>query len=1532
MNSSNENNINTNTQNNNSFNTPKVKENQTFITFLDVAFGDCESCIEQKSIAYKDFTEGLFENVKYEDYVFKNMKKCVCPKFLHRLEKDTKTVEDSFYYIYVQGQGLKNVDKRTFIYMPGKVETRKDCIIKYPHGKPNITKETKTQKKETKHASFEGLFSTVTDTFSGFKAAANSIFEVINSINQRIKQIPAFFKYVTLIRSIFTPLVSCFALASAGFSLVNLVALCSNLLSVFEKIEAFDNANKTCTNVVNDLESECSSEHEESTEYYSSDSEETFENEQPINERLERLRQFLVTNAVSEGFHFEIFDALTLSMLYSSLPTSLAHIIKNIALFTNTKIADDTLYIATMFKSFSDLIYYLLNLGAKVLPASVVTKIGDMLEYTCFGKHAYCVVEMEEVCSTYNIKPLMGSNLKFQNRVLILNDHITTEFKNDFTYFNRNLALKHLLSQFNALFKLVKANRDITRVEPICLVLEGPPKSGKSQTLLRLVKLFQHAEKTVYSHVTPNTRVAKDFYDDYNNQDVFVMDDVGQMGGSQWTSVINLVSPVKYSLACANAELKQTKFMTSQFLLCTTNNLSNMQFQKDDGIAEPFALYRRCDIVDFSQCRVGFDAVNKVSRLYGTLSYKFFNLQFNQYQIGFNDDFVRYYPDIPHTINLDDYTHIQYEAIMYKWIMNVLSARLAIKKKEQEVISTFDCDDIMKNIRFESGMFSRLHDVCKIYFEFNLNAVISNLFTDALSNLFSVQLPRANEHGIHPTINFLTNLLLTATTSYYFYQLIYYLTGFIFSDNIDADFQSLQQTVADHKLIRVPKTYEECIYKQVKFLCLNIFNEEGEQIFNGHGNGLISGRNVVINSHYIAKTYDLNKFFIYLTVYSDFSNKMILYDKVECKVVYNNKDADVCILEMPRSVPSLLKDISHLLNIKNIKPFTLTSATFISPWGLTSLDEDLAIYSGSSHQVTVNNYLTFTKLNSIVYNLSSYGLCGSVIVSDGGIIGMHCAGGYSSKGEKTGLGVAMIWKKEVLQDIHAVLSATKNLTYNLDVNEVPGKENCSVVKMDNVDHVGNSIPLKSKYVLSSVAGIYPFEKVPANLAQPNVIKDLARKSYIPLKDVNPIALEYSKSYIQAILPTFTKVSEKHVVLGSEISNKINKDTSCGFSFPLGKEEYIDYEKGEYKPVFRERMENFKKSILAGVVDYRDCIFQETLKDELRLVEKKDKPRCFKMCPLTLTCLGREYFLDLLEKVSVDRHNNGIMVGLNPFKEFSKLAEKATRMGGQISDGDYKEWDGKMLAQFQQAVAEILDSKFIGSEDDHVILNFLFSVLNYTLTLLMNEILCTNHSCPSGSWMTAFYNCIINKSYGAYIFYICFAEHNKRKPTVLDYIINVFDAVYGDDKWMVITPKVSEFFNGQSFQKECSNIGLVYTAADKSDNIQKFNRIENTTFLKRGFRYHNEIGQVVCPLDTVSMKSTLNFVSDIDRKTTLTIEKLLNFQRELYLHPMYEEEMQYVKEYCKEHNIDVNFLQKDFLRELYINDPDAYAENLHSYIL
>jgi hypothetical protein len=563
--------------------------------------------------------------------------------------------------------------------------------------------------------------------------------------------------------------------------------------------------------------------------------------------------------------------------------------------------------------------------------------------------------------------------------------------------------------------------------------------------------------------------------------------------------------------------------------------------------------------------------------------------------------------------------------------------------------------------------------------------------------------------------------------------------------------------------------------------------------------------------------------------------------------------------------------------------------------------------------------------------MSASGLCGSVIVDHRGIIGMHSAG--ITEGEaKIGLGLAMIWPKEVISDVNNILVKTKNMYFNLELHpDTPGKVDCSVVKMHNVDGIGSSVPTKTSYVLSNVAGIFPLDKVPANLKQKNIIKDMAKKSYTPVKDVNPAALDYSTSYLKAIIPRFSKVSEHDVIKGFDLTNRINKKTGCGFSFPAGKEEYIDYEKGEYKPHFRERINNFKNSIIKGEIDYRDCIFEETLKDELRLVHKKDSPRCFKMCPLTLTCLGREYFLDLINKLGQEKFNNGIMVGINPFSDFKKLVSVAIKFDGNVNDGDYGKWDGSMLPQFQQSTAVLLSEKFESDDvNDFIILNFLLMILNYTPTLNMNEILITTHSIPSGNWMTAVYNCLINKKYGAYIFYLCYLKHYSKSPTVQDYIKNVFDAVYGDDKWMVVSNQVKDFFNGQTFRDECHLLGLEYTAADKGADIEPYHSVYETTFLKRGFRYSDVIQDIVCPLDATSMKATLNFVSDINRRNELTVVKLLNFQREAFLHENYHELIDYVKHYCETNGIEVFFLSEDYLKELYSKDPMEYSKGLIDY--
>jgi hypothetical protein len=197
-------------------------------------------------------------------------------------------------------------------------------------------------------------------------------------------------------------------------------------------------------------------------------------------------------------------------------------------------------------------------------------------------------------------------------------------------------------------------------------------------------------------------------------------------------------------------------------------------------------------------------------------------------------------------------------------------------------------------------------------------------------------------------------------------------------------------------------------------------------------------------------------------------------------------------------------------------------------------------------------------------------------------------------------------------------------------------------------------------------------------------------------------------------------------------------------------------------------------------------------------------------------------------------------------------------------------------------------------------------------------------------MTAVYNCLINKKYGAYIFYLCYLKHYSKSPTVQDYIKNVFDAVYGDDKWMVVSNQVKDFFNGQTFRDECHLLGLEYTAADKSVDIEPYHSVYETTFLKRGFRYSDVIQDIVCPLDATSMKATLNFVSDINRRNELTVVKLLNFQREAFLHENYHELIDYVKHYCETNGIEVFFLSEDYLKELYSKDPMEYSKGLIDY--
>jgi hypothetical protein len=115
------------------------------------------------------------------------------------------------------------------------------------------------------------------------------------------------------------------------------------------------------------------------------------------------------------------------------------------------------------------------------------------------------------------------------------------------------------------------------------------------------------------------------------------------------------------------------------------------------------------------------------------------------------------------------------------------------------------------------------------------------------------------------------------------------------------------------------------------------------------------------------------------------------------------------------------------------------------------------------------------------------------------------------------------------------------------------------------------------------------------------------------------------------------------------------------------------------------------------------------------------------------------------------------------------------------------------------------------------------------------------------------------------------------------------------------------------------MGLGFTPADKGEWKHGTTGLYECSFLKRSFAFHPKIGQIVAPLEKLSMQSTLNYVSDAFRNDELTTTKLTNFQRECYLHYFdYEKIMEHVKNFTDQKNIIVDWLPEDYLIKLYRN--------------
>jgi len=301
-------------------------------------------------------------------------------------------------------------------------------------------------------------------------------------------------------------------------------------------------------------------------------------------------------------------EALMAGFSLMGIPSWLMDKFRNFALLTGVKVHASHSF-STLFAKIRDLLTsvlkYIFSFGIFKSFEGVASSLISVVEYIFTPFSFYDdIMKVAEQYTQFVKDNSVLHNPVFREEVTKLYGRLKVD--NGFLDYVRNNDNRHFTVTWNAykdnLIKFVDTYATSARDEPICIVFDGPPGCGKSVLMNRFVEMLKTHNKSVYTHTVPPVDASKDFYDDYMNQNVFVMDDVGQQGKSQWRTIINFVAPVKYPLDCAQADKKNTKFFQSEVIICTTNNFKHLNgFTAKDGISCPEALFRRVHLISVSR-------------------------------------------------------------------------------------------------------------------------------------------------------------------------------------------------------------------------------------------------------------------------------------------------------------------------------------------------------------------------------------------------------------------------------------------------------------------------------------------------------------------------------------------------------------------------------------------------------------------------------------------------------------------------------------------------------------------------------------------------------------------------------------------------------------------------------------------------------------------------------------------------------------------------------------------------------------------
>ena len=404
---------------------------------------------------------------------------------------------------------------------------------------------------------------------------------------------------------------------------------------------------------------------------------------------------------------------------------------------------------------------------------------------------------------------------------------------------------------------------------------------------------------------------------------------------------------------------------------------------------------------------------------------------------------------------------------------------------------------------------------------------------------------------------------------------------------------------------------------------------------------------------------------------------------------------------------------------------------------------------------------------------------------------------------------------------------------------------------------------KKKYTTPEMTSYEPWRIAALDILQPvqmntEIINECVN-SYIQnvIKRVNP---ENIKGMLM-VLDDFTALNGARVAY----IDKINRSTSAGNPWKKSKKYFlksIPPAHGMQDPVeisdkeMNSRIDLIIETYLSGARCNPN--FCAHLKDEPVTFSKAKakKTRVFTGAPFDWCVVVRKYLLSFCRLLQNERFAFEAAPGtVAQSLEWQEIYDYIIQHGvDRIVAGDYKAYDKKMSPKEILAAFDIIIHfcKLSGNytEKDIKVIQGIAEDTAFAIVDFNGDLVQLFGSNPSGNPLTVILNSIVNSLRMRYNYYL-----QNPEGEVLSFGDKVALMTYGDDNIMSVH-KECNWFNHTSIAKTFAEIGIVYTMADKEAKSVPFIHIDDASFLKRTWRYDEDMKCKLGPLDHDSIEKML----------------------------------------------------------------------------